>query len=63
MEAVLAGAPILWSANRGIDGPPDGTGHRCDPTSPHDAIAGIRHLVTHEPSTSTIGMPARASAA
>jgi hypothetical protein len=48
VEAVLAGTPILWSANRGIDGLLDGTGYRCDPTSLDDVVAGLRHVITEE---------------
>ncbi len=48
IEAVLAGVPILWSKDRGIDGLLEGVGYRCDPTSLDDVTAGIRHLLAEE---------------
>jgi glycosyltransferase involved in cell wall biosynthesis len=49
VEAVLAGVPILFSRDRGIDGLLDGdVGYRCDPSSLEDVAAGIAHLVEHE---------------
>jgi glycosyltransferase involved in cell wall biosynthesis len=48
VEAVLAGVPILWSKDRGIDGLLDDVGYRCDPTSLDDVTAGIRHLLAEE---------------
>lgn len=52
VEAVLAGLPILWSKDRGVDGLFDeqAVGYRADPTSAEDVATGIRHLVAHEES-------------
>jgi glycosyltransferase involved in cell wall biosynthesis len=51
VEALLAGVPILWSRDRGIDGLLDGldVGYRCDPTSCRDVTEGLRYLVAKEP--------------
>jgi glycosyltransferase involved in cell wall biosynthesis len=50
VEAVLAGLPVLWSKDRGIDGlfPEGEVGYRADPNSVDDVARGIRLLVTHE---------------
>lgn len=50
VEALLAGLPILWSKDRGIDGllPDPLPGYRADPFSVHDVALGIHHLVTRE---------------
>jgi glycosyltransferase involved in cell wall biosynthesis len=50
IEAVLAGVPILWSRERGIDGlMEDGqVGYRCDPASVEDVAAGIAFLLNRE---------------
>lgn len=50
VEALLAGVPILWSRDRGIDGLLDGleVGYRCDPTSCNDVVDGLRFLATKE---------------
>jgi glycosyltransferase involved in cell wall biosynthesis len=50
VEAVLAGVPILWSRERGIDGLLDGcdVGHRCDPSSVEDVATGIECLLVRE---------------
>lgn len=50
VEALLAGVPILWSRDRGIDGLLDGldVGYRCDPTSAEDVANGLRFLATEE---------------
>jgi glycosyltransferase involved in cell wall biosynthesis len=49
-EAVLAGVPILWSRDRGIDGLLDGcdVGYRCDPSSVEDVATGIECLLVRE---------------
>jgi glycosyltransferase involved in cell wall biosynthesis len=46
VEALLAGVPILWSKDRGIDGLLDGleVGYLCDPSSVEDVTAGIQSL-------------------
>ncbi len=51
VEAVLAGVPILWSKERGVDGLFDGfeVGRRCDPNSVADVADAIRFLVKNEP--------------
>jgi glycosyltransferase involved in cell wall biosynthesis len=50
VEAVLAGLPILWSQDRGVDGlfPDHAVGYRADPTSIDDVARGIRFLVANE---------------
>lgn len=50
VEALLAGLPILWSKNRGIDGllPDPQPGYRADPSSARDVAAGIHHLIAKE---------------
>jgi glycosyltransferase involved in cell wall biosynthesis len=50
VEALLAGVPIMWSRDRGIDGLLDGldVGYRCDPTSSKDVTEGVRRLVADE---------------
>ncbi len=49
VEAVLAGLPIMWSQDRGIDGLfPDHVGYRADPDSVEDVARGIRFLVANE---------------
>jgi len=48
-EAALAGLPLLWARDRGIDGLIDpGIGVRCDPASPAEVADGIAYLITHE---------------
>ena len=46
-EALLAGVPILWSQNQGVDGffDPADVGYRCDPQSVEDVANGLRHLI------------------
>lgn len=50
VEAVLAGVPILWSKDRGVDGLFDGfqIGCCCDPSSASGVADGIRFLVKNE---------------
>ncbi len=50
VEALLAGVPILWSENRGVDGLFDGhdIGARCDPNSPGSVGQGIQFLLANE---------------
>jgi len=50
VEALLAGLPILWSKDRGIDGllPDPLPGYRADPSSARDVAAGIHHLIANE---------------
>lgn len=50
IEAVLAGVPILWSRDRGIDGliAETGVGYRCDPSSVDDVARGLRFLALEE---------------
>ena len=50
VEALLAGLPILWSRDRGIDGlfAAVGVGYRCDPADLQDIALGMRYLVDHE---------------
>jgi glycosyltransferase involved in cell wall biosynthesis len=50
VEALLAGVPILWSENRGVDGLFDGhdVGMRCDPNSPESIANGIKFLLANE---------------
>ncbi len=52
VEALLAGLPILWSQNRGIDGLFEGydVGYRADPTSVEDIARGIGVLIEREQS-------------
>lgn len=57
VEAVLAGLPVLWSRDRGIDGLffDHAVGYRADPNSVDDVARGIRFLVAEErPIKSTI---------
>jgi glycosyltransferase involved in cell wall biosynthesis len=51
VEAILAGVPILWSRDRGIDGllKDPHVGYRCDPSSVDDVVAGIECLLDREP--------------
>jgi glycosyltransferase involved in cell wall biosynthesis len=50
VEALLAGVPILWSQDRGIDGLLDDldVGYRCDPSSVEDVAAGIEYLLDRQ---------------
>lgn len=50
VEALLAGVPILWSENRGIDGLFNGhdVGARCNPDSPESIAKGIQFLLANE---------------
>lgn len=50
IEAVLAGVPILWSRNRGIDGLFEGyqIGCGCDPSSATEVADGMRFLIENE---------------
>lgn len=50
VEAVLAGLPILWSQNRGVDGLFEGhdIGMRCDPNSADSVAKGIQFLLANE---------------
>jgi glycosyltransferase involved in cell wall biosynthesis len=50
VEAVLAGVPILWAQDRGIDGLFEGhnVGVRCDPNSAASVAEGIRQLLANE---------------
>jgi len=50
VEALLAGLPILWSQNRGVDGlfSGDDVGYRADPMSVQDIAEGIRLLIDRE---------------
>lgn len=50
IEALLAGVPILWSENRGIDGFFDGheVGIRCDPNAVESVAKGIKVLLANE---------------
>jgi glycosyltransferase involved in cell wall biosynthesis len=52
VEALLAGLPILWSKDRGVDGffENHDVGYRADPTSVADVARGIRTLVEREQS-------------
>jgi glycosyltransferase involved in cell wall biosynthesis len=52
VEALLAGLPIVWSQNRGVDGLFDGhdVGYRADPTSVEDVARGMRCLIEREQS-------------
>lgn len=49
-EALLAGVPILWSQNQGLDGFFDeaDTGYRCDPQSVEHVADGLRHLIADQ---------------
>jgi glycosyltransferase involved in cell wall biosynthesis len=49
-EALLAGAPVLWSQNEGIDGlfNDAGIGYCCDPQSTDDIAAGLCHLLAEQ---------------
>lgn len=49
-EALLAGVPILWSQNQGLDGFFDeaDVGYRCDPQSVADVAKGLRHLIADQ---------------
>ena len=49
-EALLAGAPILWSQNQAVDGFFDAAtiGYRCNPQSAEDVAEGLRHLIRSE---------------
>lgn len=48
-EAVLAGIPVLWAKDRGIDGliGPE-AGVRCDPSSASEVAEGILHLLANQ---------------
>ncbi|MDT3686036.1 MAG: glycosyltransferase [Pseudorhodoplanes sp.] len=50
VEAVLAGLPILWSQDRGIDGlfGDHPIGYRANPESVEDVARGLRFLVANE---------------
>ncbi|MES1155320.1 MAG: glycosyltransferase [Pseudorhodoplanes sp.] len=50
VEAALAGVPVLWSKDRGIDGWFNGMGigRACDPNSVQDVAEGIRFLLDNE---------------
>jgi glycosyltransferase involved in cell wall biosynthesis len=50
VEALLAGVPILWSRNQGVDGFFDGleVGYRSDPQSVDDVAAGMKCLVEQQ---------------
>jgi glycosyltransferase involved in cell wall biosynthesis len=50
IEALLAGVPIVWSENRGIDGLLEGhdVGARCDPTAVEGVARGIRYVLDNE---------------
>jgi glycosyltransferase involved in cell wall biosynthesis len=50
VEALLAGVPILWSENRGVDGLFDGyeVGTRCDPNAVESVAKGIHFLLANE---------------
>jgi glycosyltransferase involved in cell wall biosynthesis len=52
VEALLAGLPILWSQNRGVDGLFDGhdVGYRADPASVDDIARGMGFLIEREQS-------------
>jgi glycosyltransferase involved in cell wall biosynthesis len=49
-EALLAGVPVLWSQNEGIDGlfNDAGIGYCCDPQSVDDIAAGLCHMLTEQ---------------
>jgi glycosyltransferase involved in cell wall biosynthesis len=49
-EALLAGVPILWSQNQGLDGffPEADVGYRCDPGSVENVANGLRHLLVDQ---------------
>jgi glycosyltransferase involved in cell wall biosynthesis len=50
VEAALAGLPILWARDRGIDGLIDpSAGMCCDPDSVAEVASGIEQLVADEP--------------
>ena len=58
VEALLAGVPILWSRNEGVDGFFDGlgVGYRCNPQSVEDVAAGMKCLVEQqEPMKNRLG--------
>lgn len=50
VEALLAGVPVLWSENRGVDGLFDGheVGARCNPHAPESIARGILFLLANE---------------
>jgi glycosyltransferase involved in cell wall biosynthesis len=50
VEALLAGVPILWSQNQGVDGFFDAAdvGYRCDPQSVENVANGLRHLIADQ---------------
>jgi glycosyltransferase involved in cell wall biosynthesis len=50
VEALLAGAPILWSRDQGVDGLFDGVtiGYSCDPQSITDIADSLRLLLAQE---------------
>jgi len=52
VEALLAGLPILWSQDRGVDGLFEGcdVGYRANPTSVEDIAHGMRFLIEREQS-------------
>lgn len=52
VEALLAGLPILWSQDRGVDGLFEGcdVGYRANPTSVEDIAQGMRLLIEREQS-------------
>lgn len=58
VEALLAGVPILWSRNEGVDGLFDnmGIGYRCDPQSVDDVAEGMKSLIEQqEPMKNRLG--------
>jgi glycosyltransferase involved in cell wall biosynthesis len=50
VEAVLAGVPILWSHNQGVDGlfEHGQVGYSCNPQSLDDVVGGVRMLITEQ---------------
>ena len=49
-EALLAGVPILWSQNQGVDGffDPADVGYCCNPLSAEHVAEGVRHLIADQ---------------
>jgi glycosyltransferase involved in cell wall biosynthesis len=50
VEAILAGVPILWSHNQGVDGlfEHGQVGYSCNPQSLDDVVGGLRKLITEQ---------------
>ncbi|MGB0084920.1 MAG: glycosyltransferase [Rhodomicrobiaceae bacterium] len=50
VEALLAGLPILWSQNEGVDGffNTMDIGHCCNPQSVEDVADGLRHITAQQ---------------